>query len=415
MLDEYADSAELVALCDANRPALEARAAELPAEARPALYDADDFDLMVADSRPDGIVVLTPDDTHDEYICRALRLGCDCVTEKPLTTTPDGCRRILDACRQTGRHCRVAFNYRYAPWNSQIKRLLSAGVIGRVHTVTLRRTLPFHRGPSYFHRWHGESARSGGLLIHKGTHYLDLASFFLADVPRTVYAHGSQQIYTEEFARSLGLTARARRCGECGHADVCPFFRAAEDRPEAEEVVRARGEADGYWRDQCVFRPQADTPDTIDLTVRYAGGAVLSYTLLAFGDQDSSGIYFGTHGRMRITGDAIRVTPYYAEPYDVRPPRAEGGHGGADPVMFADLFGAEPLDDPLGRSADERDGAWAMLVGTAANESMATGRPVDVARQVGGMDRPDFAPNRDEPEGFQTADMRRWMDARGQW
>jgi len=46
--------------------------------------------------------------------------------------------------------------------------------------------------------------------------------------------------------------------------------------------------------------------------------------------------------------------------------------------MLADLLLPDAPPDPLGRSATERDGARALLVGLAGNESLATGRPVRV-------------------------------------
>ncbi len=180
LLGEHAVHADLVALCDANARALEARAAELRAKGADfATYAADDFGRMIREARPDTVIVLTPDATHADYACAAIRAGCDVVVEKPLATTAEDCRRILVACRETGRRCRVALNYRYAPWNQAIKRLLVAGTIGRVGSVAMRKTLGMRRGASYFHRWHARSARSGGLLVHKGTHYFDLVNFFV--------------------------------------------------------------------------------------------------------------------------------------------------------------------------------------------------------------------------------------------
>ena len=44
--------------------------------------------------------------------------------------------------------------------------------------------------------------------------------------------------------------------------------------------------------------------------------------------------------------------------------------------MAATLFGRDQPPDPLGRGATATDGALALLTGVAANESMATGRPV---------------------------------------
>jgi predicted dehydrogenase len=44
-----------------------------------------------------------------------MELGCDVITEKPMTTDEKKCRAILKTQRRTGRNCRVTFNYRYSP------------------------------------------------------------------------------------------------------------------------------------------------------------------------------------------------------------------------------------------------------------------------------------------------------------
>lgn len=54
----------------------------------------------------------------------------------------------------------------------------------------------------------------------------------------------------------------------------------------------------------------------------------------------------------------------------------EGGHGGGDNAMLADLFG-EPRHDPLQRAADHRAGAMSILTGIAGNRSMQQQRPVN--------------------------------------
>ena len=44
-----------------------------------------DFDRMVKEARPDLVAITTVDAFHAEYIVRALDLGLDVITEKPMT------------------------------------------------------------------------------------------------------------------------------------------------------------------------------------------------------------------------------------------------------------------------------------------------------------------------------------------
>ena len=66
----------------------------------------------------------------------------------------------------------------------------------------------------------------------------------------------------------------------------------------------------------------------------------------------------------------------FGSAYEVEVPPGEGGHGGADPVMLADLLSASPPPDPYRRAASHIDGAASLLMGFAANESIRTGRLV---------------------------------------
>jgi predicted dehydrogenase len=97
---------------------------------------ADAFDRMVADTRPDTVIVTTVDATHHRYIVRAMELGCDVITEKPMTTDAEKMRAIFDAIARTGKSLRVTFNYCYAPAYTVFRRLMMDGVVGRPRAST---------------------------------------------------------------------------------------------------------------------------------------------------------------------------------------------------------------------------------------------------------------------------------------
>ena len=123
ILEPYRDSAELVGLCDLNagRLALRQRWATDHGGGDVPGYLHTDFERMIAATRPDTVIVTTKDCTHDHYICRALELGCDVVTEKPMTTdelsasassTPSGApakahRRSTTATRRRARRSKT--------------------------------------------------------------------------------------------------------------------------------------------------------------------------------------------------------------------------------------------------------------------------------------------------------------------
>ncbi|MBO5923785.1 MAG: Gfo/Idh/MocA family oxidoreductase, partial [Lentisphaeria bacterium] len=170
------------------------------------VYHASEFDRMIAEIKPDTVIVTSMDRTHHKYICRAMELGCDVITEKPMTTDAVKCQQIIDTVKTTNKHLTVAFNYRYSPRNTKIKELLKSGIAGNITSVHFEWLLNTSHGADYFRRWHRDKNNSGGLLVHKSTHHFDLMNWWLDSAPETVFAMGSLRFYGKENAENRGVT-----------------------------------------------------------------------------------------------------------------------------------------------------------------------------------------------------------------
>jgi len=404
----YADVAELVGLCDLSQTRMDWYNRQLTTRlGRPPLptYRAHEFDRMIAETRPDVVIVTTVDCTHHEYITRAMALGCDVITEKPMTTDLDRLHAIFDAIDATGRQLRVTFNYRYAPAYSRFRELLMAGVVGRPLLVDFSWMLDTSHGADYFRRWHREKVNSGGLLVHKATHHFDLVNWWIDSHPQSVFALGSLSFYGKANAEARGEHyGYVRYTGEPA-ARTDPFALDLTSKEVLKGLYLEAEAETGYLRDRNVFGEPITIEDTMAVTARYANGALLSYSLVAYSPWEGLRIAItGDRGRIEmeivetvthLLSDAeaasaaaskgpferahIRVYPMFGQPYDEPVPTGEGGHGGADPLMLDDLFLPNPPADPLGRAASHIDGAASVLVGISANQSMQTGRLVHIA------------------------------------
>ncbi len=397
-------TSELVAFCDVNQSRMDYanRAISSKFEHRPVpTYSYDRFDEMVKTERPDVVIVTSIDRTHHRYITRAMELGCDVITEKPMTVDEVKCQAIFDAIRQTGRKLRVTFNYRYAPHASKVRELLRDGVIGDIHAVHFEWLLDTVHGADYFRRWHRDKRNSGGLLVHKATHHFDLVNFWIASHPKTVFAFGDLLFYGRENAEKRGVKRFYSRVHDSANAQGDPFALDLEQSPEMKALYLDAEKDDGYLRDQSVFGDGISIEDTMAVLVRYANGAMMSYSLVAYSPWEGFRVNLtGTKGRLEVevversyvslddrslSGSTnerrITVRPLFDKPYAVDWREAEGGHGGGDPVLLNDIFGT-PAPDPLNRAASHVDGAWSILTGIAANRAIRTGLPVDVESLV---------------------------------
>jgi predicted dehydrogenase len=409
---KFSSGNSLVAVCDTNAGRLELAAQSIAAAGGlpPAQYPAADFDRLLRESRPHVVIVTTPDASHDDYIVRALDAGCDVITEKPMTTTADKAQRILDACKRNDRHVRVTFNYRYSPPRTQVKDLLMNNAIGEVLSVDFQWLLNTVHGADYFRRWHSDKSMSGGLMVHKATHHFDLVNWWLSAQPDNVVAMGKREFYTPAMARRMGLNGPHERCRTCPERSDCNFFFDLAADPGLKSLYLDNEQFDGYFRDRCVFRPEIDIEDSMNVVVRYNNGTLLNYSLNAFNSWEGYRIAFnGTKGRIEheivekagVAGasevqsgsDLVRtsIIPLRGAARELEPWSGEGSHGGGDDVMLTEIFGDAPADQ-YKRQADERSGAWSILIGAAANRSFETGRPVRITDLVTGLTPPEMTP-----------------------
>ncbi len=389
----YASTSQLVGLCDVSQTRMawhNNRLAEKFQQSPLPTYVADDFENMVRETKPQVVIVTSIDATHHEYIIRAMKLGCDVICEKPMTTDAHKVRAIFDAIEQTGRSLRVSFNYRYAPHTTLVRNLIQQGLIGRPLACDMQWVLDTSHGADYFRRWHSEFDKSGGLLVHKSTHHFDIINWWLGSYPQRVFAIGDRKFY-----------------GPTGEGKTKPpeaFRFNWQDHTDQSQLYQGQAQVEsGYQRDRDVFGDHVTIPDTMAITAQYRNGVVFNYSLLAYSPWEGFRTSVtGTDGRIELyskhgshiftaagdaelaaqqsSGDETKLTlfPMFQNPRDVPIPHAQGAHGGGDPVMLEQIFSDSPPSDPFHRAATHIDGAASILMGIAANESIATGQVVDV-------------------------------------
>jgi len=401
----YRETSELTAFCDTNQTRMD-YANKLLEETykynRVNTYKAHEFDEMIAAEKPDSVIVTSMDRTHHRYIIRAMELGCDVITEKPMTVDEVKCQEILDAVERTGRDVRVTFNYRYAPHHTKARELIAQGAIGQVTSVHFEWLLNTMHGADYFRRWHRDKRNGGGLLVHKSTHHFDLVNFWIGSQPEEVFAYGDLLFYGKENAEQRGVTKFYERATGHPNAKDDPFALHLDKNEHLKAMYLDAEVEDGYRRDQSVFGDGISIEDTMGVIVRYKNRAILTYSLNAYMPWEGYRIAFnGTKGRIEMTiveqsyvnsgGDkalegavkhkSILLFPQWEPAVSIEVEEGEGGHGGGDPVLLNDIFGS-PMEDPFHRAANHIDGARSILTGIAANRSIRTGQPVKVADLV---------------------------------
>jgi len=399
LVQDFPDIIEFVGLCDINPGRLE-YARDYMGVACPTFTD---FEKMVNETRPDLVIVTTKDSTHHEYIIKGLDMGCDVLTEKPLTTDEDKCQAILDAERRSNNKLIVGFNYRWGPYLTKIKELLQSGAIGKVTSVDFHWYLNTYHGASYFRRWHGLRQAGGSLWVHKATHHFDLLNWWLDSDPEEVFAYGDLEFYGSNGP------FRGDKCRTCAHKSECKFYWDITRDKRAMDLYVKNEHYDGYIRDNCLFRPEINIYDKMSAQIKYRDNTYVNYSLTTYSPYEGWKIAFnGTEGRIdawldipfmnnenisqsdmhelemsqgdeKLHSDPVILHKLWSDYKVQQVDYQKGGHGGGDKLLHEQIFKTPGKKDPFDRPAGIRDGAMSILIGIAARKSIESGHPVRIA------------------------------------
>ncbi len=400
LVETYPEILEFVGLCDIN-PSRLAYAKDYMGATCPVFTD---FEKMVKQSKPDLIIVTTKDSTHHEFIIKGLEMGCDVLTEKPLTTDEVKCQSIIDAEKKSEKKLIVGFNYRWSPYATKIKELLQKETIGKLVSVDFSWYLNTYHGASYFRRWHGEMESSGSLWVHKATHHFDLLNWWINSEPNEVFAYGDLEFYGKNGQQ------RGPNCRTCDFKDSCEFYWDINQDDFSKKLYADHEHEDGYIRDNCLFRENIDIYDKMSAQVKYTDNTILNYSLTTYSPFEGWRVAFnGTKGRI----EAWQDIPYhktstiseaekhakemdqtqqdenYVEPIivhklwqdheTVNVSVEKSGHGGGDERLHDKIFVNPESSDEFGRTAGLRDGAMSILIGIAAHKSIQEKRPISIS------------------------------------
>lgn len=364
-----------------------------------------DFEQMLRETKPDYVIVTTVDATHDELIVKALNMGVNVITEKPMTTDEVKCKKILAAEKKSGKKVIVAFNYRHSVHAMQLKELLAQNRVGKITSVDFNWYLNVHHGADYFRRWHGRVAKGGSLWVHKATHHFDLVNWWLNSEPVEVSAYGALEHYGKNNS------FRGTKCRGCEHKDTCKFYwDITKDEKQVAMYVNNE-QHDGYIKDGCVWSNEIDIWDKMSAQIKYANGVMVNYSLTTYSPYEGWQIAFnGMKGRMETWEDIpylqktatdqanrhamemsnaddaiagefneIMVMDNFQKNYEIiTTPKIKGGHGGGDIRMQKRMF-VDTNDNPHHVMAGTREGAMSILIGIAARKSIALKRPVKIS------------------------------------
>ena len=144
----------------------------------------DHADAALADPAVDAVMICTSTDTHVEMILKAARARKPIFCEKPVDLDIAKVNTCLAEVKQHGVPLLMGFNRRFDPSFRALRERLKAGELGEVESVKITSRDPQPPPPAYV-------KVSGGLFRDMMIHDLDMARYLLPEEPSQVFATGS--------------------------------------------------------------------------------------------------------------------------------------------------------------------------------------------------------------------------------
>lgn len=223
----------------------------------------------------DGAIIASPNHTHSANASEIFAAGLPLLLEKPVAVSVDQLASLWSASAAANHSCVIGFTLRYTPFYRTIRRLIAQGVLGTVLTIHAEEQMS-DRLSSLFSRgnWRTDSGATGGLMLEKCCHDLDIMAWLL----------GSRISEVHSFARRTFLhpvAGAGQSCDDCAIEPDCRFsyerIMASFRRGALDEHFDKR--ATQLADRRCVWRSGVQYPDHQTVNIAFEHGALGTFTV----------------------------------------------------------------------------------------------------------------------------------------
>jgi predicted dehydrogenase len=362
---DMADAVRLTSVADPEPARREAFASLVGTEAEL----LDDGVAMLREHALDAAVVATPNDQHVPYALEAMRRGLPLLLEKPVATTLEDLAALWQAeqARPAGRTV-VGFVLRYTPFYERVREIVRSGRLGEILAVQADENLGTGLTMVQYQGWRQDVTRSGGWMLEKCCHDLDVLGYLLDSRPVRVHSMASALAFRPRpEAEQLPRFRPSAGTGEIDYADA-----------SAREVLREKVQHSPY--------APSGLPDRQVATLEFASGVLGTFTAVMAQPRTTRRLrIFGTEGLLEGDIGERRLDLSFSDPAGSaevtreheRIEIGDSGHQGGDEVLGELFWHLAAGEDRIPR-AGLADGIDAVLCAMALQESARTGRGIDL-------------------------------------
>lgn len=317
----------------------------------------DSLETLIDEGNLDLLMVGSPNHLHLGHIKAGLERGLKVFAEKPVVTSIEDTMALAELIGKHGSdRVMVGLVLRYAPIYVDLRKAQAEGKLGDIASIEACEHIPPYHGAFFMRDWRRYEKYTGGFMLEKCCHDLDLYSGVMGCRPRYVASFGGRRSFIPQNApQGVGVN------------DLEVYQR----KPS------------GWQGSEKVFDSDADIIDFQTAIVQYENGAALTFhTNLNVPDDFRRFAVIGAKGMAE--GDFVRN---YFKVTDARTKdRLEdktytasdlSAHYGADEQMAEDIL--KHLIEGASLPVSVTDALEAGLLALTMDEAMRTKSVVDMS------------------------------------
>jgi predicted dehydrogenase len=316
----------------------------------------DSVEEMLIKSKPDLFFVGSPNEFHLEHIEAGLRAGVRIFAEKPVVISVEETLRLAKLLAEHGTdRVMVGLVLRHSQHMEDLRAVLDR--LGPITSIEANEFIGPYHGAFFMRDWRRKSGRSGGFMLEKCCHDIDIYNMITRSRPRRVASFGGNRSFTPEHAPTSNTEM---------------------------EIMHRKGSVWDSADDP--FNSDGDIIDFQSAILDYESGAAMAFsTNLNVPDEHRRFCVMGALGMAE--GDFVRGslkvtlrdgTVIADHDYTTLPEERKSAHYGADHLMVEDVVGylkGEKASLPVGVV----DALEAGLAALSIDRSRKTGQVIDLA------------------------------------
>ncbi|MBM7341410.1 Gfo/Idh/MocA family oxidoreductase [Pantoea coffeiphila] len=159
------------------------------------------IDELLAVPDLDLVLIGSPNHLHLEHITAALEAGHRVLCEKPIVATEEQTLALARLIHRFGAdRILVGLVMRYTPLYADLKALKTNGTLGEISSIEASEHIPPYHGAFFMRDWRRYEKYSGGFLLEKCCHDLDIYQGIVGARAVRVASFGGRKLFVPENA-----------------------------------------------------------------------------------------------------------------------------------------------------------------------------------------------------------------------